>query len=125
MSAPRRIQLRRTKGWHLPTNARAVTRPHYFGNLYRIGDVYLVSDALPFPMPTARSWEGETGTPGLTAVRCADAATAVAWYRAWAPLALEPEKVALLRGLDLACWCALDVPCHADVLLEIANGGAS
>ncbi|MGC7247308.1 DUF4326 domain-containing protein, partial [Mycobacteroides abscessus] len=26
-----------------------------------------------------------------------------------------------LRGHDLACWCPLDQPCHADVLLEIAN----
>lgn len=26
-----------------------------------------------------------------------------------------------LRGKDLACWCPLDQPCHADVLLEIAN----
>lgn len=27
-----------------------------------------------------------------------------------------------LRGKDLLCWCPLDQPCHADVLLEIANG---
>ena len=27
-----------------------------------------------------------------------------------------------LRGKNLACWCALDKPCHADVLLEIVNG---
>ncbi len=27
-----------------------------------------------------------------------------------------------LRGKNLACWCKLDAPCHADVLLEIANG---
>ena len=27
----------------------------------------------------------------------------------------------LLRGKNLACWCPLDQPCHADVLLEIAN----
>jgi hypothetical protein len=27
----------------------------------------------------------------------------------------------LLRGHDLACWCPLDVPCHADVLIELAN----
>ena len=27
-------------------------------------------------------------------------------------------------GRDLCCWCPLDQPCHADVLLEIANGGA-
>lgn len=26
-----------------------------------------------------------------------------------------------LRGLNLACWCPLDLPCHADVLLELAN----
>lgn len=26
-----------------------------------------------------------------------------------------------LRGRDLACYCPLDGPCHADVLLEIAN----
>lgn len=26
-----------------------------------------------------------------------------------------------LAGKDLACWCPLDQPCHADVLLEIAN----
>lgn len=26
-----------------------------------------------------------------------------------------------LRGSDLACWCPLDAPCHADILLEIAN----
>jgi hypothetical protein len=35
-----------------------------------------------------------------------------------------------LRGHDLACWCPLTypdgtiVPCHADVLLELANGEA-
>jgi len=27
-----------------------------------------------------------------------------------------------LGGKDLACWCPLNQPCHADVLLEIANG---
>jgi hypothetical protein len=37
----------------------------------------------------------------------------------------EPEKfeqlVAPLRGKNLACWCSLDQPCHADVWLEVAN----
>ncbi len=28
---------------------------------------------------------------------------------------------ATLRGKNLACWCPLDGPCHADVLLEVAN----
>ena len=26
-----------------------------------------------------------------------------------------------LAGRDLACWCPVDQPCHADVLLEVAN----
>jgi len=26
-----------------------------------------------------------------------------------------------LAGKNLACWCPLDKPCHADVLLELAN----
>lgn len=26
-----------------------------------------------------------------------------------------------LRGRDLACWCKPGCPCHADVLLELAN----
>lgn len=29
--------------------------------------------------------------------------------------------VAELAGKDLACWCEPDAPCHADVLLRVAN----
>jgi hypothetical protein len=116
-----RIQLRRTKGWRLPTNARSVARPGYYGNPYKPGDVYLIGDLLPFPLPTKRTWEGPCGDANLHAMRCADVEQAVAWYRQWASVALEPRAVQLLRGLDLACWCPLDCPCHADVLLELAN----
>ena len=28
-----------------------------------------------------------------------------------------------LRGKNLACWCPLGGPCHADVLLALANAG--
>jgi hypothetical protein len=42
---------------------------------------------------------------------------------------LEPGRAALreqarreLRGLDLACDCPADLPCHGDVLLELVNG---
>lgn len=34
---------------------------------------------------------------------------------------LGARNISELRGKDLACWCPLDKPCHADVLLEIAN----
>ena len=39
-------------------------------------------------------------------------------------LAAHPELIEAakreLRGKDLVCWCA-PLPCHADVLLEVAN----
>ena len=63
-----------------------------------------------------------------TAHQARDAADAhdlaTAHYRAWIK-AGDPEgfaaAVAELRGKDLACYCAPHLPCHADVLLEIAN----
>ncbi len=55
-----------------------------------------------------------------------DASEAVALYR---KLVLPPRgdlgfaAVAQreLRGRSLACWCKPGAPCHADVLLEVAN----
>ncbi len=45
--------------------------------------------------------------------------------RAFHPLPVRSTAfeswLAPLRGRDLACWCPLDQPCHADVLLELAN----
>jgi hypothetical protein len=54
-----------------------------------------------------------------------DRAQCVAQYRR----ALEHSELAFtkaearqaLAGRDLACWCPLDEPCHADVLLDVAN----
>ena len=47
----------------------------------------------------------------------------IAQYRDWLgynALALQLAAKRELRGKDLVCWCA-PLPCHADVLLEIAN----
>lgn len=41
--------------------------------------------------------------------------------RMYIALASAVDAVRELRGKDLACWCRLDMPCHADVLLELAN----
>jgi len=38
------------------------------------------------------------------------------------PYSIEDVKREL-RGKNLACYCALDQSCHADVLLEFANKG--
>jgi hypothetical protein len=117
---PKRIQRQRIKDWRMPTDARYVGRPGYYGNPYKPGHVYLVGSSLPFPVPTQRS-EGPCPMPDLVAVRCADVQQAVDWYRQWATISIEPRQLELLRGLDLACWCPPGQPCHADVLLEMAN----
>lgn len=45
------------------------------------------------------------------------------WPIDWAPrpgFTLDDIRKEL-GGRDLACWCPLSSPCHADVLLELAN----
>jgi hypothetical protein len=89
VSAPRRVQLRRTKGWRKPEGAVIVSRPSRWGN--------------PFPIRPERS-----------------AAEAVALYRDWIASRVEDVRIEL-AGRDLCCWCPPHRPCHADVLLELAN----
>jgi hypothetical protein len=45
-------------------------------------------------------------------------------YRTWVmqKLAKQPDFLAPLRGKDLACFCKIAERCHADILLELANG---
>lgn len=50
-----------------------------------------------------------------------DAAAAVANFERSITPARRSEIVAALRGRNLACWCRLGEPCHADVLMRIAN----
>jgi Domain of unknown function (DUF4326) len=46
-------------------------------------------------------------------------------YRGWVTDNDYPPTIEAIRqelgGRDLACWCSLDRPCHADILLELAN----
>ena len=50
-----------------------------------------------------------------------DRAHVIEMYRIWLKDARRELKArAELRGKDLICWCA-PKPCHADILLEIAN----
>jgi hypothetical protein len=102
VSTPTRIQRKRTKGWRLPPDAIYVGRPSPWGNRFILGRVYT--------MPSGD--------------RRLDPETAVALFRIevdHAPRAAIEDWLAPLRGHDLVCWCPLDQPCHADVLLELAN----
>jgi hypothetical protein len=38
-----------------------------------------------------------------------------------ARLSENPDWLRPLRGKVLACWCPLNQPCHADILLRLAN----
>lgn len=100
---PIRVQLSRRKGWKMPPNTVGVARPGKWGNWHRIGKPY---DARPIPH-TADEAVVEFRADLITMMR-----DDPVLFRTW---------IAPLRGKNLACWCPLDQPCHADVLLEIAN----
>jgi len=113
MSAPKRIQRQRTKGWRMPEGAVYVGRGSTWGNPWRVGDPLMTETPTHDGDGTLRCQEF-TITPAL----------AVALYReAFAPDL--PDMLRDLRGRHLACWCPLDQPCHADVLLELANRGSN
>lgn len=120
---PERIQLRRTKGWRKPEGAIVVARPSKWGNPYRAveRDWWLVEDN------NGVEFEPIAGTgQKLPAIEKAVSLYAVDLTEWGGTFGITVEDVRReLAGKDLACWCPLDQPCHADVLLEIANGGAS
>ena len=112
MAKPARLQLSRARGFDLQALSRAtnglpavnVARPTKWGNPWRVGEKY-----------------------------CPTAAEAVRMFKArlTGPYALPmpPESymgriaadIGELRDKNLACWCKPGEPCHADVLLDIAN----
>ena len=92
MTKPGRIQRKRVKGCKMPPNTVYVGRPSKWGNPWRAGVGIIATD-----------------TEAVTAYRAALEAGGF-------------DDPAELRGKNLACWCPLDRPCHADVLLEVANG---
>lgn len=119
MQSPQRIQLSRRAGFRLDETSRLlnglpakrVTRPGRWGNPFSIAD-------------TAKDYGLEYGAAQAKAVDlCAQ------WLRGRLDPALSPgpapsqgEIRKELAGYNLACWCKAGTPCHADVLIEMANG---
>ena len=106
---PKRVQRKRERGWKMPANTVYVGRPTRWGNLWKVG--------------LAHCGCRSAGECNHNLFRCATAKEAVAMYRDWvlAGRVTQHDAKLLLRGKNLACWCPLEQPCHADVLLEIAN----
>lgn len=96
---PVRIQRKRTKGFKLPPNTVSVTRPGRWGNPFKVGD----------------------DVPGLPGEKM-DAEDCVHCFTIFMPDFTREAARKELRGKNLACFCPLDQPCHANVLLEVANG---
>jgi hypothetical protein len=112
---PDRIQLSRAKGWRMPPNTVKVDRSTKWGN--------------PFTITGCRE-AGYIGTDAAIAARCVEAFRVwlgPLWRNNWQGPESEAargailDNIASLRGKNLACWCRLGSPCHADVLLELAN----
>lgn len=91
-----RVTLSRRRGWKMPANTVKVCRPGFFGNPFKIGDKV-------------------QGT-------IIDGTQAVELYKLAIGPAFSERARRELRGKNLACWCKPGAPCHADVLLKIANG---
>lgn len=113
---PKRVQLSRKKGWRMPPNTVKVDRTTKWGNPITVAGYY---DA------------GYNGGLPSALRHCVDGYSAwLAGTRHWShgvPMPPPPDITAL-RGKNLACWCKImdqqgnAVPCHADVLLSLANG---
>jgi hypothetical protein len=92
VSMPQRFQRSRRKGARLPVDVIVVSRPTKWGN--------------PHPLELGRQEAVRRYRDELLAGR----------------LAITVEDVKReLCGRDLACYCPLDEPCHADVLIAVAN----
>jgi Domain of unknown function (DUF4326) len=106
---PRRVQLRRAKGWRMPANTVKVDRTTLFGNPFSVRE-YGHDHAVALH----RAWlSGRSIGKGL-------------------PKELLRRRQAVLEALpsvcgkNLACWCRLPEHgesdnCHAALLLELAN----
>lgn len=97
---PKRVQLSRKAGWRMPEGAVKVDRATKWGN--------------PF---VARDYP----TPELAVARFRASLTMPPLPHPESYMGRIKADLHELRGKDLACWCALEQPCHADVLLELAN----
>lgn len=113
---PERVQLSRAKGWRMPDNTVKVDRTTRWGNPYQVWhdtqQGWLVSKG-------GCHWKVASKPEGLQlAVEKfeADCQQSVGFFggATW---------LAPLRGKNLACWCKAGAPCHADVLLRLANEG--
>jgi hypothetical protein len=116
--------LSRKAGWRIPPNTLKVSRGTTLGNPFRIyehckgpdGD-WGVEDTGRFCQPVMHGWQ-KAGAVRF-AIECYQQQLDLAYPKG------SSARWILARNLAesdyLACWCPLDQPCHADVLIELAK----
>lgn len=110
VEVPVRVQLSRAKGWRMPPNTVKVDRSTRWGNHIVVGEERGIG---------YRPWTAEDAVEQYRIDIENEA-------RADRADGTEPLDLSPLRGKNLACWCKIHVngkpvPCHADVLLSLAN----
>jgi hypothetical protein len=119
MITPIRIQRARVAGWRMPPNTIYVGRPSKWGNPYDVSRFGLEMSLALYRNSLNGIWSPDPLRDQPDDI-CDEA------YRfhheflkcmRGHPL----EQVQELRGKNLACWCSLRSPCHADILLKAAN----
>lgn len=89
----------------MPANTVSVCRPGRWGNPFAIGTA---------AQDVPESFHGQIAQ---------DASEAIKLYESMIQQTGLPKDCDLseLRGKNLACWCPIGAPCHADILLQLAN----
>lgn len=135
---PQRIQRKSTRGWRMPENTVYVGRGSRFGNPFRIGqpDPLSVINKTPMDAATCCHYyrQGIEAAAQLGTEHSIYHPNQEMLWWAWQMVGDDEEQaigvdlavmieteIYRLKGKNLACWCSLDHPCHADVLLEWAN----
>ena len=122
---PKRIQRKRTKGWKMPENTVNVTRPGKWGNPFKVVGNMIYVDAKHRRKILDKWVIFEPNTHELDVVfwfkelfekEMTHTGDSLYWSAHFQNLDLSE-----LRGKNLACFCKEGEPCHADVLLELAN----
>jgi len=137
MSEPVRITLSRKRGFNLMRESIAlnglaavnVARPGKWGNPWKFGD-----NMFDETEPGVYIWRKVLcAADAVKAFRNSvdwdpDAPYSVGDLVCWGGYGPEHRNrktaIAELRSKNLACWCKPGEPCHADVLLELANSPA-
>jgi hypothetical protein len=112
---PERIQRKRERGWKMPPNTVCVTRPSVWGNPFAAPNPEMAVEAY------RRLISGGTQSFNMGPGKLQFARNANRRTLHWNFASFVCENIGSLRGKNLACFCPLGSPCHADILLEIAN----